>query len=74
MLKFWVNNPKTSHISRYNNIKICLYIELFVLIFHHGQFLNTFIILIVMKNANFLIFFQTLNVFLSSDLIIHNFY
>lgn len=51
-----------------------MYIKLFVLIFHHSQFLNTVIILIVMKNANFLIFFQTLNVFLSSDLIIHNFY
>lgn len=71
MLKFGVNNPKTSHISRYHNIKsMFAYIELFVLIFHHSQFLNTVIILIVMKNANFLIFFQTLNVFLSSDLII----
>lgn len=70
MLKFWVNNPKTSHISRYNNIKR-MYVHKTLCFYFSSQsifkYRNNFD---VMKNANFLIFFQTLNVFLSSDLII----
>lgn len=70
MLKFWVNNPKTSHISRYNNIKR-MYVHKTLCSYFSSQsifkYSNNFD---VMKNANFLIFFQTLNVFLSSDLII----
>lgn len=58
MLKFLVNNPKTSHISRYNNIKIMFIHRTLCSYFHHSQLLNTVIILIVMKNANFLIFFR----------------
>lgn len=74
MLKFWVNNPKTSHISRYNNIKR-MYVHKTLCSYFSSQsifkYRNNFD---VMKNANFLIFFQTLNVFLSFNLIIHNFY
>lgn len=70
MLKFWVNNPKTSHISRYNNIKR-MYVHKTLCSYFSSQSIFKYQNNIdVMKNANFLIFFQTLNVFLSSDLII----
>lgn len=58
MLKFWVNNPKTSHISRYNNIKR-MYVHKTLCSYFSSQsifkYRNNFD---VMKNANFLIFFR----------------
>lgn len=58
MLKFWVNNPKTSHISRYNNIKR-MYVHKTLCSYFSSQsifkYSNNFD---VMKNANFLIFFR----------------
>lgn len=70
MLKFWVNNPKTSHISRYNNIKrmyvhktLCSYFSSQSVFKYRNNFDCD-------EKCKFLDFFQTLNVFLSSDLII----
>lgn len=58
MLKFWVNNPKTSHISRYNNIKR-MYVHKTLCSYFSSQsifkYRNNFD---VMKNANFLTFFR----------------
>lgn len=58
MLKFWVNNPKTSHISRYNNIKR-MYVHKTLCSYFSSQsifkYSNNFD---VMKNANFFTFFR----------------